>query len=227
MDRGRSQGSLAQQDGLMSFYPEVMPHTQQMVLRQVGPLAAERGFYLAGGTAIAIQIGHRRSVDLDWFTTGEIVDPMALATDLRRSGLPFEVSGLEKGTLHGSAQGVKLSFLEYRYRELAEPLEWTEYQARLAALEDLACMKLSAIGHRGAKKDFIDIYALGREHFTLGEMLEFHKRKHELSDVGHTVFALTYFDDAEPEDTPEMLWQIEWEEVKGTIEGWVRDYARR
>jgi hypothetical protein len=61
---------------------------------------------------------------------------------------------------------VKFSFLEYRYAPLVEPVEWAEYGCRLAGLEDLACMKLSAIGGRGAKKDFIDIYALGRTRFT-------------------------------------------------------------
>jgi hypothetical protein len=211
----------------MSFHPEVMPVTQQEMLRRLGPLAAERGFYLAGGTAIAVQIGHRRSLDLDWFTIGEIVEPMRLATELRRSGIPFEVADIQKGTLHGAANSVKLSFLEYRYPELVEPVEWVAYQCRLAGLEDLACMKLSAIGDRGARKDFIDIYALGRERFALGQMLEFYQRKYETGDLGHTLFALTYFDDAEEEDTPEMLWEVEWDEVRHTIEGWVRDYVRK
>lgn len=209
----------------MTFHPEVMPPAQQEVLRTISPFASERGFYLAGGTAVAIQMGHRRSVDLDWFTDGE-VEPMGLAADLRAAGIPLDVSDLGKGTLHGAVQGVKLSFLEYRYPLLVHPVEWPEYQVRIAGLEDLACMKLSAIGGRGVKRDFIDLYALGREHFSLAEMLGLYQRKYGLSDVGHTVVALTWFDDAEDENTPELIWRIDWDEVKRTIEGWVRDYVQ-
>lgn len=210
----------------MTFYSEVMPLIQQDRLRELGAIATDRGFYLAGGTALAIQVGHRRSVDLDWFSRSTI-DPMALAADLEGAGIPFEITDVEKGTLHGIAEGVKLSFLEYRYPNLIPPVEWPEYGVRLAGLEDLACMKLSAIGGRGSKKDFIDIFALGRENFTLEQMLDFYRRKYGVSDPGHTVYALTYFDDADQEDTPDMLWQAEWDEVKHAIEHWVREYAEK
>jgi hypothetical protein len=210
----------------MTFYPEVMPLSQQKMLHRLGTIARDRGFYLAGGTALAIQVGHRRSVDLDWFS-GSAIDPMALAADLKGAGVPLDVTDLEEGTLHGKAEGVKLSFFEYRYPDLVPPVEWPEYDVRLAGLEDLASMKLSAVGGRGSRKDFIDIFALGRERFTLDEMLEFYGRKYGVSDLGHTLYALSYFDDAEQDDTPEMLWPIEWGEVKRAIEFWVRDFARR
>lgn len=210
----------------MKFYPEVMLRSQETMLRRLGEIVTDRGFYLAGGTALALQVGHRRSVDLDWFSPSPI-EPLALAADLRGAGIPVDVTDTGKGTLHGTADGVKLSFLEYRYPHLALPIEWLECGVQLATLEDLACMKLSATGGRGSKKDFIDIFALGRESFTLDQMLEFYSQKYSVSDLGHTLFALTYFDDAEPEDTPEMLWQIEWDEVKRAIEGWVQEYTQR
>lgn len=211
----------------MALHAEVMPVTQQRMLRRLGTFTSDRGFYLGGGTAIAIQLGHRRSIDLDWFTSEEIGEPIDLATELRRFGLPFEVSSLEEGTLHGEADGVRLSFLHYRYKALASPVEWSGYGCHLLALEDLACMKLSAIGDRGAKRDSIDIYALGRARFTLEQMLDFYREKFDVRDVAHTVMALTYFDDAEEEEMPEMLWDLEWGEAKPTIEGWVREYVRR
>ncbi len=210
----------------MSFCQEVMGIDQRKILRQVAAFANKRDFYLGGGTAVAIQLGHRRSVDLDWFTTGEISDPLLLASYLREEGLPFNVTDVEKGTLHGTAGGVRLSFLEYRYPPLFPPAEWPEYQTRLATLEDLACMKLSAIGGRGAKKDFIDIYALGTERFALSQMLSLYRRRYKVDDLGHTVFGLTYFDDAEEEDAPKMVWSVGWDEVKSTIEGWVREYVQ-
>lgn len=211
----------------MSFHPEVMPATQQTMLHRLASIVGERGMRLAGGTAVAIQLGHRRSVDLDWFSPSTIDDPMALAAELRHAGIPLEVTDIEEGTLHGNAGGVKLSFLEYRYPDLMPPIEWPEYGVRLTALEDLACMKLSAIGGRGSKKDFIDVFALGREKFTLGQMLNFYSRKYEVADVGHTLFALSYFDDAEQDDIPEMLWQIDWDQVKVVVERWVQDYTQK
>lgn len=88
-------------------------------------------------------------------------------------------------------------------------------------------MKLSAITARGAKKDFIDIYALGQKHFTIEQMLSFYQQKFDTPDLGHMLIALTYFDDADDEAMPEMLWDVEWMGVRRTIEGWVRDSVDR
>lgn len=209
---------------VMVFHPEVMPAVQRTVLRRVGVVATEREFYLAGGTAVALHLGHRESVDLDWFTPGSVDEPLALAAELRRSGMVFDVTGVEQGTLHGTMEGVKLSFLEYRYPSVAPAVAWEEYGCRLASLEDLACMKLSAIGSRGAKRDFIDICALGRSHVPIDRMLGFYRQKFGIEDVGHALAALTYFDDAEEERMPRMHWDVEWEEIKRTLEGWVREY---
>lgn len=209
----------------MRLYPEVMPEGQQTVLRQVGSFATKRGFVLTGGTALAIQLGHRRSVDLDWFTEGEISDGLSLAAELRDAGVDFEVTDTARGTLHGQADGVQVSFLEYRYPALEAPLDWPDYGCRLAAPEDLACMKLSAIVNRGARKDFIDLYSLGGERMSLHSMLALYRRKYQLADLGHVLMSLTYFDDAEAEEMPVMLWDTGWAEIKDTIEGWVRSYV--
>lgn len=211
----------------MTYHEEVMSVAQQRMLRQLGPTMVDWGFYLAGGTAAAIHLGHRRSVDLDWFTPGEIVDAHALAAKLRREGLDITATAVAKGTLHGKAGEVRLSFLEYRYPELVAPISWPEYGCQLAGLEDLACMKLSAIGNRGARKDFMDVYAIGRTCFTLDEMLGLYQRKFAIEDLGHILMSLTFFDDAEEEAMPEMLWDLQWEEVKRTVEHWVKDYVRR
>jgi hypothetical protein len=211
----------------MDLYPGIMPDAQQRALRAAGPLSTELGFYLAGGTALAIQVGHRRSVDLDWFTPNRIADPLRLAADLRQYLPDFEVTGTEAGTLHGSANGVMFSFLEYPCPALVEPVAWPEYSCRLASLEDLACMKLSAIAGRGAKKDFIDIYALGRTRFSLADMLSLYQRKYAVRDVGHIVMSLAWFDDAEAEATPEMLWDVGWPEIRRTIERWVKGLMKR
>jgi hypothetical protein len=194
--------------------------------RRLGSVAARNRFYLAGGTAIAIWLGHRESVDLDWFTPEEITDPLGLAETLKAGGLGFEASGVANGTLHGRAEEVKLSFLEYRYPLLRPLVDWPEYGCELASLEDLACMKLSAISSRGAKKDFIDLYALGTAYFTLAGMLELYQQKFATTDLLHVLASLTYFDDAELETTPKLHWELDWEEVKRKVKAWVSDYVR-
>jgi hypothetical protein len=93
----------------MRFYPKVLGSTQQRVLRRLAPLLTRLNYYLAGGTALAVQLGHRRSVDLDWFTATPIPDPLRLADELRSLGLPFVTGQTERGTLHGAVSGVRIS----------------------------------------------------------------------------------------------------------------------
>ena len=96
---------------------------------------------------------------------------------------------------------------------------------RLASLMDLACMKLSAIAQRGARKDFCDLYVLGSRHFSLQEMLGFYQKKFNIRDIGSVLYGLVYFDDAEQERMPRMLWKVSWKEIKKTITGWVKDLS--
>ena len=110
----------------MPFHAEVMQAAQERVLRQLGPFASDREYYLAGGTAVALHLGHRRSLDLDWFVQGGLADPLRMATDLREAGIPFEVAEIAPGTLHGMSGAVRLSFLEYRYPALAAGQAWPE-----------------------------------------------------------------------------------------------------
>src|SRR4030067_2479125 len=179
-----SKQSLAGQGSTMKFYPEVLPEEQLSVLRQAAPALARMGFYLVDGTALAIHLGHRRSVDLDWFTGEYLVDPLNLAQRLRDADLAFVTEQTPPGTLHGNIRGVRMSLFEYRYPLLGDLVEWEETGARLASLDDLACMKLSAIVHRGSRKDFYDIYALCRSHHPLVELLELYRQKFAIDDIG-------------------------------------------
>jgi predicted nucleotidyltransferase component of viral defense system len=104
-------------------------------------------------------------------------------------------------------------------------LTWKEYNCPLASLADLACMKLAAIAQRGSKKDFVDIYALGQETFSLTNMLTFYRRKYDVQDIGHILYGLSYFDQAEKERTPRMIWNVDWKEIRKTIQSWVKSFA--
>jgi hypothetical protein len=209
----------------LKLHLEALGRSQRAVLRRVAPFTTAHGFYLAGGTSLALQLGHRRSVDFDWFREEPIADPLRLAADLREAGLDLAVDRIEKGTLHGSLAGVRLSFLEYRY-PLLEPVQRAEPPGLdLASADDIAAMKLAAVAQRGSRKDFVDVYALGRR-FTLDEMMELYRRKFAVRDAGHVVVALSYFDDADRERMPTMLRPWRWPAIKATIRSWVARVAK-
>lgn len=210
----------------MTLHLNAIGEEQKVALRELGPVATERSFYLAGGTAVALQLGHRRSVDLDWFTEESLSDPMHWAQELRDAGVAFTTRSVDTGTLHGSVRGIRVSFLEYRYPLLQSRVSWDEVQTELAALDDLACMKLSAIAQRGAKKDFVDLYALVRDHRPLPALIEQYRKKYSTDDTAHLLYALAYFDDADAERMPVLLWDVDWPTIKQSIRTWVEDIAQ-
>ncbi|MGE5550255.1 MAG: hypothetical protein ACM3ZC_06960 [Bacteroidota bacterium] len=87
----------------MSFHLEILLPEQREVLNILGPAASKAGFYLGGGTAVALHLGHRRSVDFDWFTPAKLDDPTGLAASLRQAGIPLGNMSVAAGTLHGTA----------------------------------------------------------------------------------------------------------------------------
>lgn len=194
------------------------------MLQRLGPLADAGGFALAGGTGLALQLGHRRSVDFDWFTEQALGDPLRLARRFQEEGVAIRVDGTARGTLHGRVSGVRVSFLEYRYPSLEDPLRLPGLPSPLASISDIACMKLSAITQRGARKDFVDLHAIGQT-VPLDEMIRLYRKKYGVRDIGHVLTALTYFDDADRERAPQMLHRIDWTSVKVTLRGWVKGFA--
>jgi hypothetical protein len=140
-------------------------------------------------------------------------------------GLDLQIDQISPGTLHGSIQDVRVTFLQYQYPMLKSVHHWKDMDCNLASLEDLACMKLSEVAQRGARKDFCDLYALGRTSFSLREMLGFYQRKFGIQDIGSVLYGLVYFDDAENERMPRMLWRVSWREIKKTILEWVKSIS--
>jgi hypothetical protein len=203
----------------------VLGEAQARVLARTAGAVSERGFLLGGGTALALLFGHRRSVDFDWFTEQPIADPLRLAADLRAAGVPIEVTSTDRGTLHGTVDGVRVSLLEYRYPLLDDPQPLPASPARLLSLDDIGAMKLSAVAQRGSRKDFVDIFVLATRHRPLPELLDCYQRKFAVRDGGHVLFALAYFDDAEKEPMPEMLWPLAWDEVRRGVERRLREIA--
>jgi len=116
---------------------------------------------------------------------------------------------------------------EYPYPQLKPAIHLKAFGCQVASLDDIACMKLSAVAQRGSKKDFVDIVALQQHHASLRRMLTLYTRKYSISDTLHVLNALVYFDDAEPERMPRMLWDINWHTVKHRLRGAVMQLANR
>jgi hypothetical protein len=87
-------------------------------------------------------------------------------------------------------------------------------------------MKLAAIAQRGAKKDFVDICALGRQSGSVRPMLRWYRKKYGIENIAHLLRGLSYFDDAEAERMPRMVWDVDWRTIKDTIRQWVRELPR-
>jgi len=168
--------------------------------------------YLAGGTALALQIGHRISVDLDFFTQYDFIESQ-LSTKL--STLPeFVQEGTAQRTVWGKIGKTKFSMFYYKYPLLEKTVLFEGIQ--LASLKDIAAMKIQAIESRGTKRDFIDVYYLSKK-YTLHEMIQFYQKKYGvLEDHLYAILrSLDYFEDAEQEvNMPNMLSELKWEDVK-------------
>lgn len=197
----------------MSFHPEVLSPEQLAVLPLLGRLASDNGFYLGGGTAVALHLGHRRSEDFDWLLPGKLEEPMSLTAEARSVGLHVENTQVARGTLHAVISNVQVSFFEYSYPLLSPVIKVPDLSLSLASLDDLGCMKLAAIAQRGSRKDFIDLYFIDK-HTPLDRLLNLYKRKYSTDDTNHVLVGLSYFDDAEEEPSPDMLVGISWDDVK-------------
>jgi len=198
-----------------------LPEAQQKLLHLLAPRMEALGYYLAGGTALAIYFEHRLSVDLDWFTQKHMGDAMQLAGNLRTE-LDISITSTAPGTLHAEAEQVRLSFLEYPY-PLINPISVSnEFKCPMASLDDIACMKLSAIAQRGARKDFLDVYTLVQQHRSLQELLDLYREKYQVSDIAAVLYGLVYFDDAKDEPDPPQ-WITPWGDVESAFRNWVKE----
>lgn len=176
-------------------------------------------YYLGGGVAVALRLHHRRSADLDLFT--ETSDPPSLVEALE--GASVVITSTAPGTLHLEVGGVPASLLRYRYPSLGRPEQVPGVLVPLASLDDLECMKLSAIAGRGARRDFWDLHALlEARRRGLDRVLASYRRKYGQEDVGHVVRSLVYFADAEAEPMPVGLADAHWARIRADFTVWVR-----
>jgi len=182
-------------------------------------------FYLAGGTALALQIGHRDSIDFDFFKEGEI-DTQKLFRDLEEFFAEHHLLKVqeERDTLSLIADdSVKLSFFGYKYKLIKELID--EENIKLASIEDIGCMKLSAITGRASNKDYIDLYYI-LQNINLTDLLEKASQKFPNLDKNLILKSLVYFDDINLE--PIMFKNnnhVDLLEVKKFLEGKIKELS--
>ncbi len=170
-------------------------------------------WYLAGGTALALQAGHRQSLDLDFFVQQKDFDLNRLLAHF--SSTPLVVDVAKEGTLFGALFNTKVSFIAYPFFiPRAKPI-W--YGAvRILAAKDIATMKIVAISQRGRKRDFIDLYWYVMHHEPLVDILR--RLPEQYPTVAHDYHfilkALMYFEDADQDPMPKIFFKATWREIK-------------
>jgi len=205
-----------------------MLHTQTVapatleLLRSIQSKPYMNNFYLAGGTALALLYGHRKSIDIDLFTNTDF--DTAWLLEKVQYDFSFQVDFVAQNTVKGSINSVKVDLIAHRYPNLAAPLVLSGI--RLLSEQDLIAMKLNAISVSGQRsKDFIDIYyALSR--FSIEQMLTFYKGKYSQHNDTHILKSLVFFDDIDLVDWPAILDNpnLSWAKVRKRIEDAVLDF---
>ena len=174
-------------------------------------------FYLVGGTALALQIGHRKSIDLDLFCDSSH-DQEQIVQVLPIPKVEFARTPVFLGV---TVNGVKCDFVKFLFPRI-EPLLEVE-GVRMAKPIEISAMKLWAITQRGSKKDFIDLYFLLKQ-FSFEEMFEFFRRKFSSIEPFMVLRSFTWFGDAEEDLDPFMLEPITWEEIKDGLVEEIEEY---
>ena len=206
---------------VLILYLDVLNDNQRRLLLLFGNILKDTDFYLAGGTALALQIGHRISVDLDWFVP-VLGDTENFLNLLKSYTNNFYITSISSETVYLVIDNVQVSFIGYNYHDLQPKVKLNEYGIYLASPDDIACMKLSAIAGRGAKKDFVDLYFLIKYFRPLNTYIDLYVQKYNTRDVGHVIRSLVYFKDAEREPDVKMLKDLSWNDLKRNFEIWVR-----
>jgi len=182
--------------------------------------AVLKNFYLAGGTGAALQLKHRVSLDLDFFTNKDI-DTKTLIQKIKTQG-KFSIERETENTLIGIFNCSRVSFLRYDY-----PLLFDLRQIKgikIADLRDIGCMKIDAVSSRGTKRDFVDLFFICREAISLKNLLSLFKKKYKSVNYNmlHILKSLAYFENAENNPMPRMILPTFWQEVKSFFKEEIR-----
>ena len=183
-----------------------------------------QGFYLAGGTSLALQMGHRKSIDIDLFSQVSF-DNQTLLEYLEEK-YQFHLYYISSNTLKGSVHGINVDILTHKYPLVNNIVNYGH--VKLYSKEDIAAMKLNAIVGNGTRlKDFIDVYFL-LKYYTLTEMIGFYQAKYTLRNEIQVLKSLIYFNDVDVNDWPILVEEpkLTFNRIKKHISEHVNNYTK-
>lgn len=198
------------------MYWNVIDQNRKNVLKKVTDNISISKYYMAGGTALALQNGTRESFDFDFFVQEEF-DTKILLNELEKLG-NVKVTYMSNDTLHCILDEVQLTFLYFTNPLIKELLKADNYNnLYLASIIDIATMKLIAISQRGTKKDFFDLYNICTKYnYSLKDIFNFLEVKYSKDKLNyfHILKSVVYFEDAEDEVLPKTYIEYNWEDIK-------------
>lgn len=179
---------------------------------------ADTPWYLAGGTALGLQVAHRQSVDLDFFTPQKFLSRARLEREMFKHG-DWVTSFGDEGTLYGKFLKAKVSFIAYPFfRPSNDQLQCGTL--RILKPHDIAAMKIIAVSQRGRKRDFVDLYwyCLNREPLLEVIRHAINQYPGQEQNIPHFLKSLSYFDDAEADPMPKVFFDADWKKIKKFFE---------
>ena len=173
-----------------------------------------KDFILVGGTGLALIIGHRRSVDIDLFTSMDF-DAEYLLEKLE-SDFGFQMDYIGGNSIKGNSAGIKVDLLAHKYPSIGDTIKIENI--RIASIDDISAMKINSIANDGTRiKDFIDLYFLLAEHeYNVERLLKNYKAKYSQRNALHALKSLSYFEDVDLSDWPELIKKKDtsWDEIQ-------------
>lgn len=206
------------------MYPKILNKNQSGIIKKLEFLK-DFGLYLAGGTALALQLGHRTSVDFDFYTQSNF-DAEKVVPYFTKYFNNFKVRRIMNDTLLSTVGETDLTFFYYPYKLIGPFVKFESIN--LASIKDIVAMKIAAIVQRGKRRDFIDVYYLLQK-YSLEEILNLTVEKYPGYQIMMALKSLIYFDDAEKEDYLGRKIEIfdkdfSWEKTKKKIFEEVKKY---
>lgn len=197
------------------MFENVLSKKAKKSLATLGESQLLKDAYLAGGTALSLQFGHRYSYDFDFFTQKEF-DAKILVQRIKKLLPDFQLERTAWRTILGYVGKIRFSLFFYNYPLLFKHHKF--FRINIVNVKDIAPMKVAAISDRGTKRDFIDLFFILKikKILTLGEILKLYDKKFKLlrQNKFHILKSLSYFEDAEKDEMPKMIEEVEWREVK-------------
>ncbi|MBI4653222.1 nucleotidyl transferase AbiEii/AbiGii toxin family protein [Candidatus Kuenenbacteria bacterium] len=184
-------------------------------------------WYLAGGTALALQAGHHRSIDLDFFSEEKKIENEDILEKFIE-GENWKLTINKKNTIYGELLGAKVSFIAYPF---FVPKQKYLMHGSIRVLDkiDIAVMKIVAISQRGRKRDFFDLYWCANNIEPLENIIKRLKVQYPsvAHDYHHILKALVYFEDAESDPAPQIYFDVSWIKVKNFFTKKIPEIAKK